>query len=41
MEESHKHPYEPPVTEVVEVNPEGIVCQSNVDDYHQNNPITW
>lgn len=41
MEESQKHPYDPPVVEVVEVNMEGIICQSGVGDYNQNSPITW
>lgn len=42
MEESQKHPYEPPVVEVVEVKTEGVILQASGGDYHGfGNEQTW
>ena len=42
MDNSQKCPYEPPVMEEIEMNPEGIVCQSGgLTDYDRKDGQTW
>ena len=42
MEESQKHPYVPPVVEVVDVKFEGVICASGgLGDYNKQDPREW
>lgn len=42
MEDNHILPYEPPVTEVIEIKSEGIICQSGgLDDYNHGTGQNW
>ena len=41
MEESQKHPYDPPVVEVVNVQNEGVICASGGEYHGFGNEQTW
>ena len=42
MEDSHILQYEPPVTEVIEIKSEGIICQSGgLTDYNHGTDQNW